>query len=156
MISCVFTEERIEFAHTAIKPRSVDCCSDVCPSVGFSYLHLSTWSSTRMTIRFLITSLDKALLHQFELSLAGRPPLGRVLVVANIFHLRIMETTVLLGKVQKSCLDTIQFLSSAGRSFDFTAWVFTLICFVSCEAFYREVCTFPNHVQVQIMTPIKV
>ncbi len=122
VISCVFTEERIEFGHTAIKPRSVDCCSDVCPSVGFSHLHISTWSSTRRTIRFLITSLDKALLHQFELSLAGRPPLGRVLVVANIFHLRIMETTVLLGKVQKFCLYTIRFLSSAGSSFDFTAW----------------------------------
>ncbi len=35
VFSCVFTEERIEFGHTAIK-----CCSDVCPSVGFSHLHI--------------------------------------------------------------------------------------------------------------------
>ncbi len=35
VFSCVFTEERIEFGHTAIKPRSVECCSDVCPSVSF-------------------------------------------------------------------------------------------------------------------------
>ncbi len=39
VFSCVFTEEMIEFGHTAIKPRSVECCSDVCPSVSFSNLH---------------------------------------------------------------------------------------------------------------------
>ncbi len=39
VFSCIFTEERIEFGHTVI-PRSVECCSDVCPSVGFSYLHI--------------------------------------------------------------------------------------------------------------------
>ncbi len=49
-----------------------------------------------MTIRFLVSCLDKALLHQL-LSLAGRPALGRVLVVLNFFYLRIMEATVLLG-----------------------------------------------------------
>ncbi len=96
VFSCVFTEERIESGHTTIKPRSVECCSDVCPSVGFSHLHIWSWSSTRVTIRFLVTSLDKAVLHQL-LSLAGRPALGRVLVVPNIFHLRITEATVLLG-----------------------------------------------------------
>ncbi len=58
--SCVFTEERIEFGHTAIKPRSVECCSDVCPSVDFFYLHIWSWSSTRVTIRFFFTTLTKA------------------------------------------------------------------------------------------------
>ncbi len=85
VFSCVFTEERIEFDRTAIKPRSVECCSDVCPSVGFSYLHIWSWSSTRVTIRFLVTTLTKDLLHQL-FSLAKRPSLGRVLVVSNIFH----------------------------------------------------------------------
>ncbi len=42
VFSFIFTEERIEFGHTTIKPRSVECCSDVCPSVSFSYLHI--WS----------------------------------------------------------------------------------------------------------------
>ncbi len=32
------TEERIYFGHTAIKPKSVERCSDVCPSVNCSYL----------------------------------------------------------------------------------------------------------------------
>ncbi len=62
----------------AIKPRSMECCRDVCP-VDFSYLHIRSWSSNRVTIRFLVTSLTKALLHQL-LSLARRPALGRVLL----------------------------------------------------------------------------
>ncbi len=52
VFSCVFTEERTEFGHTSIKPRLMECCSDVCPSVDFSYLHIRSWSSTRVTIRF--------------------------------------------------------------------------------------------------------
>ncbi len=42
VFSCVFANERIEFGHTAIKTRSVECCSDVCFVVlfGFSYLHI--------------------------------------------------------------------------------------------------------------------
>ncbi len=72
VFSCVFTEERIESGHTDIKPRSVECCSDVCPSVGFSHLYIWSRSSTRVTIKFLVTTLTKALLHQL-LSLARRP-----------------------------------------------------------------------------------
>ena len=53
-------------------------------------------SFVRVTIGFLVTSLTKALLPLL-LSLAGRPALGRVLVVLNFFHLRMMEATVFLG-----------------------------------------------------------
>ncbi len=67
---CVFTEEKIESGHTTIKPRSVECCSDARPSVDFCHLHIWSWSSTRVTISFLVTSIDKALLHQL-LSLAS-------------------------------------------------------------------------------------
>ena len=56
------------------------------------------WSSVRVTIGFLVTSLTKALLPRL-LSLAGRPALGRVLVVPNFFHLRMMEATVFLGTI---------------------------------------------------------
>ncbi len=86
VFSCVFTEERIEFG-TAIKPRSVECCSDVCPSVSFSNLHIWSWSSSRVIIRLLVTTLTKALLHQL-LSLAKRPALGRILVVSNFVYYR--------------------------------------------------------------------
>ncbi len=75
----------IEFGHTAIKPGSVECCSDVCYSVSFSDLHIWSWSLTRVTIRFLVTTLTKTLLHQL-LSLARRPALGRILVVSNFFY----------------------------------------------------------------------
>ncbi len=85
VFSCVYIEERIESCHTAIKPRSMECCSGVCPSVDFSYLHIWSWSSTRVTIRFLVTTLTKARLHQL-LNLNRCPTLGRVLVVSNIFH----------------------------------------------------------------------
>ena len=54
------------------------------------------WSSVRVTMGFLGTSLTKALLPQL-LSVAGRPVLGRVLAVPNFFHLRMMEATVFLG-----------------------------------------------------------
>ncbi len=85
VFSCVYTEERIESCHTAIKPRSMECCSGVCPSVDFSSLHIRSWSSTRVTIRFLVTTLTKALLHQL-LSLNRCSALGRVLLVPNFFY----------------------------------------------------------------------
>jgi hypothetical protein len=52
------------------------------------------WSSVRVT---------KALLSRF-LSLAGQPALGRLLVVTNVFHLRIMEATVFLRTCFRYCL----------------------------------------------------
>ncbi len=72
VFSFVFTEDRIEFGPTAKKARLVECCSDVCTSLDFCNLHIWSWSSTRLTIRFFLTTLTKALLHQL-LSLARRP-----------------------------------------------------------------------------------
>ncbi len=130
MFSCVYTEERIVSCHTAIKHRSMECCSDVCPSVDFSYLHKRSWSSTRVTIRFLVTTPTKALLRQF-LSLARRPALGRVLVVSNFFHLRVTETTCFCDPSMKHNfflnsssdvrLDANLLLSSTGSFFDLRA-----------------------------------
>ncbi len=53
--------------------------------LSFCRFLIWSWSSTRVTIRLLVTTLTKALLHQL-LSLARRPALGRVLVVSNVFH----------------------------------------------------------------------
>jgi hypothetical protein len=88
-------------------------------------------SSVRVTIRFLVTSLTKALLPRF-LSLAGRPALGRVLVVPNYFHLRMMVATVFLGTFNAAdnfwypspdlCFDTILSRSSTDHLFDLVAW----------------------------------
>ena len=89
------------------------------------------WSSVRMTIGFLVTSLTKALLPRL-LCLAGLPALGRALVVTNFLHLRMMEATVFLGTVNAAemfwypspdlCLDTILSLSSMDNSFYLMSW----------------------------------
>ena len=89
------------------------------------------WSSVRVTIEFLVTSMTKGLLPSF-LSLAWWPVLGRVLVVPNFFHLRMMEATMFLGTFNAVemfcypspdlCLDTILSCSSTDNSFDLMAW----------------------------------
>ena len=56
------------------------------------------WSTVRLTIGFLVTSMTKTkAIHPRLLSLDGWPALGSILVVPNFFHLRMMEATVFLG-----------------------------------------------------------
>jgi hypothetical protein len=103
-----------------------------------------------------VASLTKALLPRL-LSLVGQPALGRVLVIPNFFHLRMIEATVFLGNFNAAdifwypspdiCLDTIllselyeQFLQPHGL-------VFALTYTVNCGILYRQVCAFQNHVQ---------
>ena len=119
------------------------------------------WSSDRVTVGFLVTSLTNALLPR-TLSLDGRPALGRVLVVPNFFHLRMMEATVLTGTFKAAemflypspdlCLKTILSRRSADNSFDFMLGVCTLTCTVNCGTLCRQVCAFPNHVQPTTFT----
>ncbi len=90
VFSCVLHEERIESCHTATKPSLVECCSDVCPSVDFSHLHISSWSSTRVTIRFLVTTLTKALLHHLLSSMSSSKKSPRCF---ELLPLRVTETT---------------------------------------------------------------
>ena len=83
---------------------------------------------TRVTIGLFVTSLTKALLPR-SLSLDGRLALGRVLVVPNVFHLRMMEVTVLIGTFKAAefflypspdlFLKTILSRRSTDNSFDF-------------------------------------
>jgi hypothetical protein len=84
------------------------------------------WSSVRVTIGFLVTSLTKALLPPIAgPCLAGRPALGKVLVVPKFFHLRMMEAIGFLGTFNAFpdlCLYTILSWSSTDNSFDLMAW----------------------------------
>ena len=85
--------------HLATLPYWPDCWIAAEMVVLLEGSPLSTkerWSYDRVTIGFLVTSLTKALLPR-SLSLDGRPALGRVLVVLNFFHLRMMEVTLLIG-----------------------------------------------------------
>ena len=77
------------------------------------------WSFVRVTIGFLVTSLTKALLPRL-LSLARRTALGRVLVVPNFFHLRMMEATVFLGTYNSA--EMCWYRSSTDNLFDLMAW----------------------------------
>ena len=113
------------------------------------------WSSVRVTIGVLVTFLTKALFPRL-LSLAGRPALGRVLVVPNFFHLRMLEATLFLGTFNAAdnfwypypdlCLDTILFWNSMDKSFDHQGLVFALTCIVYYGT-YIDRCAFLNHVQ---------
>ncbi len=88
-------------------------------------------SSVRVAIGFLVTSLTKTLLPR-SLSLARWPALGRVLLIANFFLIRIMEATVLILCFNAAevflypstdlCLDTILPRRSKDNSLDFMAW----------------------------------
>ena len=78
---------------TTIKAWLVECCGNGCPSGRFSHLYRGTLELCQSDHRVLGHLPDQGRL----LSLAGRPALGRVLVVPNIFHLRVMEAALFLG-----------------------------------------------------------
>ncbi len=144
MFSCVFTEERIESGHTDIKPRSVECCSDVCPSVSFSHLHISPWSSTRVTISFLVTTRNQSPTDQL-LSLASSrksPGCFKLLLSWIVEATRFCESSkhqnVFLNTSPDLWLDTILFLSSTGI-FYFTSGLIFII-FLPLKHLLRRMC----------------
>ncbi len=85
-VSC--TEERLPSGHSAIKLRLVEGCSDGWLSTTFSHLPNASLELSHSDLWVLLY-----LSHQGSsppiAQLAGRPALGRVLVVPNVFHLRI-------------------------------------------------------------------
>ncbi len=103
-----------------------------------------------MTIGFLVTSLDKPLLHQ----LLKQSWLSQT-------SSRITEATALLGNFSASemfcslpqiCASTQSYLWAL-QAVPLTSWLgFALICTASCEACYREPCAFPNHVRAIYFT----
>jgi hypothetical protein len=80
------------------------------------------WSSVTVTIGFLVTSLTKDLLPRL-LSLAGWPALGRGLVVKNVFNLRTMEATMLLGTLNAAELFWILSQSCRDNILDLMSWL---------------------------------
>ena len=123
---------------------------------GFPISTEELWTCARVTIRFLVTSLTKALLPRL-LSLNGQAALGRVLVVPNFIHLRMMEATVFLGTLNGADIFLVPFHRSVPRHnpvlefYGQLIWphclVFALTCTVNSGTLYRQVCAFPNHVQ---------
>ena len=81
---------------------------------------------------------------------------GRVLDVPNIFHLRMMATTV-FGDLQCCRNVLVPFPRSVPQHnpvlelYGHYLWphvlIFALACTVNCGTIYGQVCAFPNHVQ---------
>ena len=152
-----FTKEKPLSGLSAVKPRSVGCCSDGCPSGSFSTEDL--WSLAKVTIGFMVTSLIKALLC-WLINSARWPAVG-VLVVPNVFH---MEAAVLLGTFWRSRNFFVAFPRSVPQQYPVSelCWQFlwphgsivALIGIFSCETLYRQVCAFPNHVQSTEFTTV--
>lgn len=109
------------------------------------------WSSTRVTIRFLVTSLSKALLPRL-LSLARRLTLRGVLVVPNFFSYggyNALENITFFFRIlpqicslTQSCVWALQ-----ASSPDLMAWFLLWYAFSDCHTLYRQPSGFPNHVQ---------
>ena len=100
---------KASFYHSAwlpstIKAWLVECYKDDWPSGRFSYLHRGTLLLCQSDHRVLGHLPDQGPTPQL-LSLAGWPALGRILVVPNHFHFRMMEATVFLGpSMLQKCL----------------------------------------------------
>ncbi len=98
-----------------------------------------------MTIRFFVTTLTKALLHQL-LSLARRPALRRILVVSETtcFCDPSMKQNFFLNSSPDVWLDANLFLSSTDCSFDPRAWCLLWYALSAVGPFIKT-CAFPNH-----------
>ena len=94
-----FTGEWLPSGHsTTIKAR-LECCRDGCLSGSFSHLYRGTLELCQSDYRVLGHLPDKGpspLIAQFG---QAAEALGRVLVVPNFFHLRMMEATVFFETV---------------------------------------------------------
>ena len=130
----------------------MECCRDGCPFGRFSHLHRRTLELCQRDHRVLGHIPDQ---HPSS-PIAGRPALERVLVVPNIFHLRMTEATVFLGTfnaaaifgILTQCCASTKILSELYRQFLRPhGLIFALTCNVNCGTLYRQVCAFPNHVQ---------
>ena len=151
-----FTEEWLPSGHSSIKAWLVECCRDGCSSGRFSHLHRGSWSSVRVTIGFLVTSLTKALLPLL-LSLARRPALGSP-GGSKPLPFKNDGTYCVLGDLQywrnvlvslpQTCAST-QSCLGALRTIPSTSWL-ALYSAIHCQLWdlkLKGVCAFPNHVK---------
>ncbi|ETE67749.1 hypothetical protein L345_06466, partial [Ophiophagus hannah] len=95
-------------AFSAIKPRSVEGCSNGCPSGTLSHLHTRSLELSQRTIGFLVISLTKALLSSCSVW-----PGNQLLKSPDC-----TKPEILLQPSPDLCLAIILSLSSAGSSFD--------------------------------------
>ena len=116
-----FTEECLPSGPSTINTWLVECWRDSCPSGSFSHLHRGTLElcqSDHWVLGHLPDHGTSPPIAQF-----GQ---GRVLVVPNFFHLRMMKAAVFLGTFNAAesfwYLDTTLSRSSTDNSFNLMAW----------------------------------
>ena len=141
-----FTEERLPSGnYLAIKPRSVECCSDGCPS-GSSSRNSSaepsgSWSPSPPLAQFGQAASSRKS-HDCSKPLpfknyGGHCALGN-LQCSRIVSIAFPKSVSWHNSVFVLCR---QFIRHHGLAF-------ALIYIVSYETLYRQVCAFPNHVQL--------
>ncbi len=148
VFSCVFTEERIEFGHTAIKHRSVQCCIDVCPFVSFFHLLPSSMElkSDHQLLGHLYNQAPSPSIAQFgqEASSRKSPSCSKRLplwiMLATCFCEPSVQQIFFLNSSPDLCLDASLFLNSTGSYFDLRAWFLLWYAFSAVRPFLRGVC----------------
>jgi hypothetical protein len=146
-----FIQKWLLSGHSTIKAWLVECCRDSCPSGRFSHLHRGTLAlcqSDHWVLGHVPDQGPSPPMVQF----ARWPALGRVLVVPNFFHLRMMAT-VFWGTFDAAeifwylspdlCLDTILSQGFTNNSFNLMAWFSHALSTVGP---YIDRCAFQNHV----------
>ena len=145
-----FTEERLPSGHSAIKPRSVECCSDDCPSGSFSHLHtgsLELSQSDHRVLGHLSYQGPSPPIAQFGWTASSRKTLqalftnclknseGHRNLQCSSFFLAFPRPVPWHNPVSELCK---QFLWPHG--------LVLLRYALSAETIYRQMCAFPNHV----------
>jgi hypothetical protein len=94
-VMCLLLRSGIRLATTA-NAWLVECCRDGCPSGIFSHLDrgtLKVCQSDHWVLSHFPDQGRSPLIAQF----VWQPALGRILLVPNVFHLKMMEANVFLG-----------------------------------------------------------
>ena len=127
----------------------VECCTDGCPSVRFSHLHkrsLDLIHNDHWVFGYLFDQGPSS-------PITGRPDLGRLLLVPNLFHFRLPCSWALsmLRKCSRVLLQIFVLTQSclAGLRIIFGphGLVFSLVYTINCETLNRQMCAFPNYIQ---------
>ena len=109
-----FTEESLLSGHSAIKPRSVECCSDGCPSGSFSHLHtgsLELSQSDHQVLGHLSYQGPSPPIAQFGLEASSRKSFGS----SKLLPFKNYGGHCALGNLQYSIVLSVAFSRSVPR-----------------------------------------
>ncbi len=154
-VSC--TEERLPSCHSAIKPRLVEGYAVMVDFYTFSHLS-ECISGAQPTVIFGSSLPLSPRLFSPDSSIWPDGSSRKGLVVPNVFHLRIMEATVLLGTLSAARIFFVTLArsvpchNSVSELFRQILWphdshLLWHALWAVRSSLYRQVCGFPNQVQ---------